>query len=68
MLPKSEEHVSQRFQRLRSCLPLQVWVLCRCIKKESYSFIRLTARNRFLIDLQALATGVRDVLVVKHCK
>ena len=35
-----------------------------CKKKHSHSYA-LSARNRIVIDRQALATGARDVLAVK---
>lgn len=36
----------------------------KIVKKHSHSYT-LSAQNRIVIDRQALATGARDVLVVK---
>ena len=38
--------------------------ITKIVKKHSHSYT-LSAQNRIVIDRQALATGARDVLVVK---
>lgn len=42
--------------------------ITKIVKKHSHSYT-LSAQNRIVIDRQALATGARDILVVKYsCK